>query len=115
MYMGLASLLEQSDQDLTGKRIGLFSYGSGCVGEFLRDCSAGISIDAAGGSPQEMLQNRSELAINSTKICLIIACLRMEESIPFQSTARVMSLKRINGHKREYESLVESDESGSTG
>jgi hydroxymethylglutaryl-CoA synthase len=34
LYVGLSSLLENEEQDLTGKRIGFFSYGSGCVGEF---------------------------------------------------------------------------------
>ncbi len=34
MYIGLCSLLENTSEDLTGKRIGLFSYGSGCVAEF---------------------------------------------------------------------------------
>ncbi|SIP99548.1 hydroxymethylglutaryl-CoA synthase [Marinobacterium stanieri] len=34
MYIGLTSLLENTDADLSGKRIGFFSYGSGCVGEF---------------------------------------------------------------------------------
>ena len=34
LYISLASLLEHDDTDLSGKRIGLFSYGSGCVGEF---------------------------------------------------------------------------------
>lgn len=34
LFIGLASLLENSAQDLTSKRIGLFSYGSGCVAEF---------------------------------------------------------------------------------
>lgn len=33
LYMGLLSLLH-SDLDLTGKRIGLYSYGSGAAGEF---------------------------------------------------------------------------------
>lgn len=33
LYLGLLSLLH-SDIDLTGKRIGLYSYGSGAVGEF---------------------------------------------------------------------------------
>lgn len=33
LYAGLAALLDQDD-DLAGKRIGLFSYGSGAVGEF---------------------------------------------------------------------------------
>jgi hydroxymethylglutaryl-CoA synthase len=34
LYMGLLSLLDQSKEDLTGKRIGFFSYGSGCMGAF---------------------------------------------------------------------------------
>jgi len=34
LYVSLLSLLENSRDDLTGKRIGLFSYGSGCVGSF---------------------------------------------------------------------------------
>lgn len=33
LYLSLLSLLENSD-DLTGKRIGFYSYGSGCVAEF---------------------------------------------------------------------------------
>ena len=34
MYIGLISLLDNAEQDLSGKRIGFFSYGSGCVAEF---------------------------------------------------------------------------------
>jgi hydroxymethylglutaryl-CoA synthase len=34
LYIGLSSLLENDTHDLSGKRIGCFSYGSGCVGEF---------------------------------------------------------------------------------
>lgn len=34
LFIGLASLLEQASGDLSEKRIGLFSYGSGCVAEF---------------------------------------------------------------------------------
>jgi len=34
MYIGLNSLLDHADEDLSGKRIGFFSYGSGCVAEF---------------------------------------------------------------------------------
>ena len=34
LFIGLASLLDNAPEDLTGKRIGLFSYGSGCVSEF---------------------------------------------------------------------------------
>ena len=34
LYVGLASLMENCAEDLSGQRIGLYSYGSGCVGEF---------------------------------------------------------------------------------
>ncbi len=34
LYVGLASLLETDPEDLTGRRIGFFSYGSGCMGSF---------------------------------------------------------------------------------
>lgn len=34
LFMALASLLDNDPEDLAGKRIGLFSYGSGCMGAF---------------------------------------------------------------------------------
>lgn len=34
LYVALTSLLDTSATDLSGKRIGMFSYGSGCVAEF---------------------------------------------------------------------------------
>lgn len=34
LYVGLTSLLDNDAGDLSGRRIGLYSYGSGCVGEF---------------------------------------------------------------------------------
>ncbi|MCG7500118.1 hydroxymethylglutaryl-CoA synthase [Vibrio sp. Of7-15] len=34
LYIGLLSLLDNADTDLTGQKIGFFSYGSGAVGEF---------------------------------------------------------------------------------
>ncbi|OMH33935.1 hydroxymethylglutaryl-CoA synthase [Motiliproteus sp. MSK22-1] len=34
MYIGLVSLLDNAEEDLSGKRVAFFSYGSGCVAEF---------------------------------------------------------------------------------
>ena len=34
LYIGLVSLLERAKEDLTDKRLGFYSYGSGCVAEF---------------------------------------------------------------------------------
>jgi hydroxymethylglutaryl-CoA synthase len=35
VYMGLVSLLETERENVNGKKIGIFSYGSGCGAEFL--------------------------------------------------------------------------------
>jgi len=34
LYLGLLSLLDQTPEDLSGSRVGFFSYGSGCMGAF---------------------------------------------------------------------------------
>jgi len=34
LYIGLTSMLENSDADLAGQRLGFFSYGSGCMAAF---------------------------------------------------------------------------------
>lgn len=34
LYVGLVSLLDLKEEDLSGKRLGFYSYGSGCVAEF---------------------------------------------------------------------------------
>lgn len=34
LYVALTSLLDNTKEDLTGQRVGLFSYGSGCVAEY---------------------------------------------------------------------------------
>src|SRR3989339_251030 len=34
LYLNLLSLLENTEQDLSGKRVGFYSYGSGCMAEF---------------------------------------------------------------------------------
>lgn len=34
LYVGLASLLDHTQENLVGKRIGFYSYGSGCVAEY---------------------------------------------------------------------------------
>ena len=35
VYMGLVSLLEKERENVAGKKVGIFSYGSGCGAEFL--------------------------------------------------------------------------------
>jgi hydroxymethylglutaryl-CoA synthase len=63
LYVGLCSLLDNATEDLSGKRIGFYSYGSGCVGEFFSGvvqdkCRAALFAD----EHQQMLAGRTELA-----------------------------------------------------
>ena len=51
LYLGIAGLLHQEAAQLAGQRIGLFSYGSGCVGEFFSGVvgkNAAAKMKAAG-------------------------------------------------------------------
>lgn len=63
LYLSFLSLLENSPSDLSGKRIGFYSYGSGCIGEFFSGIvQAGYqdSLDKAGH--QKMLAERQLLS-----------------------------------------------------
>lgn len=63
LYVGLCSLLDRCAEDLGGKRLGLFSYGSGCVAEFF----SGVLVPGYRAFLQterhaKMLAERSELS-----------------------------------------------------
>ncbi len=63
MYIGLISLLENAEQDLAGKRIGFFSYGSGCVAEFFSGTvKAGYQNHLHRQQHLAMLDARTELS-----------------------------------------------------
>jgi hydroxymethylglutaryl-CoA synthase len=62
LYVGLASLLDNAAEDLTGRRIGLYSYGSGCVGEFFSGVvQAGYRDALFAEGHRDMLAGRAEL------------------------------------------------------
>lgn len=62
LYVGLTSLLDNAAEDLSDKRIGLYSYGSGCVGEFFSGVVQSGYRDALFvAQHQAMLDGRSEL------------------------------------------------------
>ncbi len=62
LYEGLAALLDNDPEDLTGKRISLFSYGSGCMAEFFSGVvQSGYRAHLFTGRHQQMLANRTEL------------------------------------------------------
>lgn len=64
LYLSLLSLLEQSDELSSGSRIGLFSYGSGAVGEFFSGTIQPGYKDYLNKEAHEvMLKNRRELSL----------------------------------------------------
>jgi hydroxymethylglutaryl-CoA synthase len=62
VYMGLVSLLEAEGEKAEGKKVGLFSYGSGCGAEFfLCHLKSGISEIVNSLGFREQLKNRKKL------------------------------------------------------
>lgn len=62
VYEGLCSLLDNADELLDEKRIGLFSYGSGCVGEFFSGVvQTGYRDRLFSADHRKLLDNRVEL------------------------------------------------------
>ncbi len=66
LYQGLASLLDTCPDDLGGRRIGLFSYGSGCTGEFfsMRVCK-GYRKQLLTQRHRHLLADRTELTFQA--------------------------------------------------
>jgi len=62
LYVGMTSLLDNASENLSGKRIGLYSYGSGCVGEFFSGTvQPGYRAALLTKPHQKLLSDRAEL------------------------------------------------------
>ncbi|MFT5241404.1 MAG: hydroxymethylglutaryl-CoA synthase [Candidatus Promineifilaceae bacterium] len=63
LYEGFACLLDTCETDLAGKRIGFFSYGSGCMGEFFSGVvQDGYRDHLFAENHKALLDNRLELS-----------------------------------------------------
>jgi hydroxymethylglutaryl-CoA synthase len=63
LYVGLASLLDLSEDDLGGRRVGFFSYGSGCMGSFFSGTvTPGYRAHLRTDEHRRMLADRVELS-----------------------------------------------------
>ncbi len=106
LYLGLASLLDQRGQALAGKRIGFYSYGSGCVGEFFSGvvqpgCETGLNK----AYHQDLLKSRIPLSYEEYEAFYNFTYpmdgQRLE--LPRYQTG-AFRLAQVNEHKRIYES-----------
>ena len=104
MYIGLCSLLENIDADLAGKRIGFFSYGSGCVAEFftgrvMPDYKAALNTDLH----RALLSNRVALSYDQyLELYRFPNPSDGAEHLIDESTSGRFRLAAIRDHKREY-------------
>jgi hydroxymethylglutaryl-CoA synthase len=109
MYVGLTSLLDLSAEDLSGGRIGFYSYGSGCVGEFFSGVvQAGYRDYLYADQHTKLLENRSELTYQQYEDIFNYGVPTDGGEYVFpQYRTGPFRFSGISQHKREYESLVD--------
>ena len=109
MYVGLASLLEIAEENLEGKRIGLYSYGSGCVGEFFSGIvQSGYRDFLYTDQHRNLLENRTELTYQQYEDIFNYGVpIDGGEYVFPQYKTGLFRFSGISQHKREYESLVD--------
>jgi hydroxymethylglutaryl-CoA synthase len=109
LYVGLASLLDNAQEDLAGKKIGLYSYGSGCVGEFFSGTvQAGYREYLYAERHRNLLENRTELTYQQYEdIFNYTVPTDGGEYVFPQYKTGPFRFSGISRHKRDYESLVD--------
>lgn len=105
LFIGLASTLENTDEDLTNKRIGFFSYGSGCVAEFFSGLVLpGYKNHLKAAHHQKMLAERTPLSLAEYESFFTF---RLPEDGSTYATSPYNSghfrLSGIKSHERLYE------------
>jgi hydroxymethylglutaryl-CoA synthase len=108
LYVGLASLLDNAQEDLAGQRIGLYSYGSGCVAEYFSGVvQSGYQQRIRSAAHKDMLNNRTELTFQQYED---IFNLRFPtdggEHTFAQYRTGTFRLAGVNQHKRMYERTI---------
>lgn len=105
LYLGLCSLLDHQSNLKAGQRIGLFSYGSGAVGEFFSGRLAPNFKDALLSSEhQQLLAERTELSISDYEE-LFSGSLPKDGStfiLPTSTDPAPIILEKLTGHQRHY-------------
>jgi hydroxymethylglutaryl-CoA synthase len=105
LYVGLTSMLDTEPTNLAGQRLGLFSYGSGCMGSFFSGVVGdGYRARLDRDYNQCMLENRTELDCDQYKAFYDHALPR--DGSDYRTARHQTGLFRlagVSGHKRLYE------------
>jgi len=108
LYIGLASLLDFVQEDLTGQRIGLYSYGSGCVAEYFSGVvQPGYRAALDTIHHRQQLQDRVMLSYAEYQEFYSFAC--PQDGSNFATPRHQTGAFRMAGltdHKRMYEKVT---------
>ncbi|WNG54573.1 hydroxymethylglutaryl-CoA synthase [Archangium gephyra] len=102
MYLALASLLSCSREDLTGKRVGLFSYGSGSCAEFFSAVvqpEAQAQVKALG--LENLLEKRRALSIPEYE-AIMAAREKLDDKPAEETPGEGFRYQGTRDHKRIY-------------
>ncbi len=110
LYVGLLSLLETAGADLTGQRVGLFSYGSGCMAAFFSGTVVpGYAAYVQKDRQAVQFDNRQRLTVEMYEAFYRHAL--PSDGRRYQTPAHetgVFRLSGVEGHKRLYECRAQS-------
>lgn len=108
MYVGLASLLDTDPEDLSNARIGFFSYGSGCMGEFFSGTlGEGYRDRLKTEYHRKMLNERTELTYQQYEDIYRLEFPKDGKEHTFaQYRTGPYRLAGVSGHKRLYEAVT---------
>ncbi|MDA0991364.1 MAG: hydroxymethylglutaryl-CoA synthase, partial [Verrucomicrobia bacterium] len=108
LYESLTSLLDETADDLGGQRLGLFSYGSGCMGEFFSgQVVDGYRAHLLTDTHQAMLASRTELSYQAYEDIFNLEVPSDGWTYIFaQYQTGPFRFGGIDGHKRIYEAVT---------
>ena len=104
VYLALQSALEHADDDLTGRRLALFSYGSGAVAEFFGVRVGDGYADALDRGLSQRLQQRTCLTIDAYERVFNFGLPQdgSDFPVPQDYATGPFRLEAIRGHERIY-------------
>lgn len=107
LYVSLTSLLDNTDEDLSGRRIGFYSYGSGCVAEYFSGVvQPGYRQSLHTDYHQKLLTNRELLSYDEYESFYTFKYVEdgSYQQIPAFDTG-AFRLVTMDQHKRIYEKV----------
>lgn len=109
LYLSLLSLLEQADDLESGDRLGLYSYGSGAVGEFFSiELVDGFEGKLFTDNHKALLDNRQELSLEDYEKAIEFSLPKdgstLETNKDYNQAGQVV-LDKVEDHIRSYKKL----------